>query len=604
PHSNVRMVGAVAPGCTTAGYSGDTVCESCGRTVAEGKTLPAAGHKTVSDKAVAATCTAAGKTAGEHCSVCGAVLQAQQTVPALGHVFTDNVVAPTYTSQGYTGHTCSRCGYSYKDSYVDKLVDPNAIQGSGTASDPYRVATAAQLNKVRDYLSKKGLYFVQTANIDLGSYSSWVPIGSESAPFRNNFNGNGFSITGLKIEADDESCTFVGLFGSVREATFANLNVTGAEINGAAYNCGILSGCFVLSKVENCSVSGTLSGRAQYGCGYFGGLVGKAEGSTFTGCRAEVTLLNGAENVGGLIGFASAFYNETTDKYTAPSVSRCASSGEIRGGSNVGGLIGNDSDASVTRSSSTASVTASGINAGGLIGLLDDISNDVSAPEVSFCFATGSVRTTGTGYGAAFCGGLVGHGTFDNVIHDCYATGDVVCSGSWSDCQDNWMSQVWLRYRNPAGALIGCMESTFHVKSDDSRYALTVYNCYASGSVTFLSAPWVSDTAVANGSLIGCVYDRHTYYNCKSGSAEGKEDVFFGQTEHNYCVGTSREYYLAIPRYGRTLPAGEETRHTVVANVTADRLSDSATFAGFDFSTVWKMGASSPELRDCASVSQ
>ncbi|MBP5269546.1 MAG: hypothetical protein ILO42_01155, partial [Clostridia bacterium] len=208
------------------------------------------------------------------------------------------------------------------------------------------------------------------------------------------------------------------------------------------------------------------------------------------------------------------------------------------------------------------------------------------------------------GYGAAFCGGLVGHGTFDNVIHDCYATGDVVCSGSWSDCQDNWMSQVWLRYRNPAGALIGCMESTFHVKSDESRYALTVYNCYASGSVTFLSAPWVSDTAVANGSLIGCVYDRHTYYNCKSGSAEGKEDVFFGQTEHNYCVGTSREYYLAIPRYGRTLPAGEETRHTVVANVTADRLSDSATFAGFDFSTVWKMGASSPELRDCASVSQ
>lgn len=36
------------------------------------------------------------------------------------HSYTDTVVAPTCTAQGYTTHTCS-CGYSYTDSYVNAL---------------------------------------------------------------------------------------------------------------------------------------------------------------------------------------------------------------------------------------------------------------------------------------------------------------------------------------------------------------------------------------------------------------------------------------------------------------------------------------------------
>ena len=40
---------------------------------------------------------------------------------ATGHSYTEKVVAPTTSAQGYTLHTCSKCGTSYKDSYVDKL---------------------------------------------------------------------------------------------------------------------------------------------------------------------------------------------------------------------------------------------------------------------------------------------------------------------------------------------------------------------------------------------------------------------------------------------------------------------------------------------------
>jgi len=43
------------------------------------------------------------------------------------HSFAKEIVAPTYESEGYTVYTCSVCGYSYKDNYVDKLIRTYAI---------------------------------------------------------------------------------------------------------------------------------------------------------------------------------------------------------------------------------------------------------------------------------------------------------------------------------------------------------------------------------------------------------------------------------------------------------------------------------------------
>ena len=37
------------------------------------------------------------------------------------HVFADTVVAPTATAQGYTTHRCTICGYTFRDTYTDKL---------------------------------------------------------------------------------------------------------------------------------------------------------------------------------------------------------------------------------------------------------------------------------------------------------------------------------------------------------------------------------------------------------------------------------------------------------------------------------------------------
>ena len=85
-------------------------CTVCG--AAKTETIPATGHKAVTDKAIAATCTKAGKTAGSHCSVCNAVITAQKTVPATGHSYNAGEVTKnaTCTVNGIKTYTCTICG--------------------------------------------------------------------------------------------------------------------------------------------------------------------------------------------------------------------------------------------------------------------------------------------------------------------------------------------------------------------------------------------------------------------------------------------------------------------------------------------------------------
>ena len=57
------------------------------------------------------------------CILCRDVGTFQDPVnlPALGHNYQSVVYDPTTTSQGYTEYTCSRCGRSYRDNFVDPL---------------------------------------------------------------------------------------------------------------------------------------------------------------------------------------------------------------------------------------------------------------------------------------------------------------------------------------------------------------------------------------------------------------------------------------------------------------------------------------------------
>ena len=66
------------------------------------------------------------------------------------HDYEAVVTAPTCTEEGYTTHTCSKCGDSYKDSYVDAL-DHDYVDGKCAcgAEDPDYVAPSVPSTPVK-----------------------------------------------------------------------------------------------------------------------------------------------------------------------------------------------------------------------------------------------------------------------------------------------------------------------------------------------------------------------------------------------------------------------------------------------------------------------
>ena len=92
------------------------VCTRCGK---EYGALDLNNHdgETGIKNAKNSTCTANGYTGDTYCLGCGKRIATGSDIPALGHNYSALLTSPTCTEQGYTTHTCSHCGDSYKDDF-------------------------------------------------------------------------------------------------------------------------------------------------------------------------------------------------------------------------------------------------------------------------------------------------------------------------------------------------------------------------------------------------------------------------------------------------------------------------------------------------------
>ena len=126
-----------APTCTEAGVM--TYACSCGDTYTE--EIAAKGHTLTSVEAKAPTCTEAGYEAYEYCSACD--YTTYKEVAATSHNYNAVVTAPTFDAQGYTTHTCSKCGDSYVNNYVAALVAVAMVDGQ-KYTDIYEAVSAWQ----------------------------------------------------------------------------------------------------------------------------------------------------------------------------------------------------------------------------------------------------------------------------------------------------------------------------------------------------------------------------------------------------------------------------------------------------------------------------
>ena len=176
-----------APTCTAQGYTTHT-CSSCGDSYKDSYTN-ALGHSYTYKATTAPTTSADGKLTGT-CSRCNgttsvtlpklnttdysySVVKAASctatgtgrytwkntdygtfrfdvTIAKTNHSYTATVTAPTCTAQGYTTHTCSSCGDSYKDSYTNALGHSytyKATTAPTTSADGKLTGTCSRCNE-------------------------------------------------------------------------------------------------------------------------------------------------------------------------------------------------------------------------------------------------------------------------------------------------------------------------------------------------------------------------------------------------------------------------------------------------------------------------
>ena len=90
-HDKTHIEGKTLSDCTVGGYTGDTVCDICGKVVEQGQTLEPGEHQEAVLDVKDATCYVTGYTGDTYCSVCNIKLAEGTVTPKLEHKYEDNV---------------------------------------------------------------------------------------------------------------------------------------------------------------------------------------------------------------------------------------------------------------------------------------------------------------------------------------------------------------------------------------------------------------------------------------------------------------------------------------------------------------------------------
>ena len=195
--------------------------------------------------------------------------------------------------------------------------------GSGTEADPYQIKTEADLIELRVQVNENGLTYAKEWFQLVNSISltdEWTPIGNSDVVFMGNLDGNGLTISNLKITAGG---TYTGLFGCAALGTFRNLNLTDVDITGTGLDCGSVVGYVPKGSINLMDITAAVNVKGKK---HTGGLVGRgyviAEGCTVSGS------VSGDGMVGGLVaGSSGDTYGTFIDCVNRANVSSTATYG-------------------------------------------------------------------------------------------------------------------------------------------------------------------------------------------------------------------------------------------------------------------------------------
>ena len=297
------------------------------------------------------------------------------------------IVAPQSVAAGTAFITCT---FTNGKTFVYKMKNATDWQAGGEYTYTVSLAAAKDLGYT---IESNGSYTVTSADglmniaklvnggksdinitldtdIDLTG-KDWTPIGTDyDNSYTGTFDGGGHTITGLTVTTNDEYAGLFGYLGNFNNGagTVKNVVMDGIQIT-CNHRLGYAGGVagFSWGTIENCSVSGSISGTVSVG-----GVVGAQRDHPITGCSSSATV-KGTLNVGGVAGQTSF----------GATLTACYATGNV--------IIEID--------------RTQNISGGGLVGFNDGIS-------LLSCYATGNVTSTGSGTGNMHIGGFLG----DNYI--------------------------------------------------------------------------------------------------------------------------------------------------------------------------------------------
>lgn len=220
--------------------------------------------------------------------------------------------------------------------------------------------------------------YILGCDMDLSDIENWQSVGDADNPFKGVFNGNGYSIDNLTINAGDNAEN-VGFFGVTENATITNVSFNNANvitpddyINGSSA-VGIVAGTARGTTFDNIDVSGSVAGYESVG-----GLVGVIndnsyflpDGTPVDVGNSSISNVNTAVDakgkyfVGGLAGYVK---DTSTGEGVATRdlmISNCNTSGNIVFDEEAaGGLIGEAGKTIITINNCESSVDISWNNA-------------------------------------------------------------------------------------------------------------------------------------------------------------------------------------------------------------------------------------------------
>ena len=281
------------------------------------------------------------------------------------------IVAPQSVAAGTAFITCT---FTNGKTFVYKMKNATDWQAGGEYTYTVSLAAAKDLGYT---IESNGSYTVTSAdglmnvaklvnggktdinitldkNIDLTG-KDWTPIGTDyDNSYKGTFDGGGHTITGLTFTTNDE---YAGLFGWLNRAgTVKNVVMEGVQITSNQIYGGSIGGVvgYGWGTIENCSVSGSVSGTV-----YVGGVVGVQIGGSITGCSSSATV-KGTVDVGGVAGQTNSSATLTACYATGNVIIEMDPKKNIAGGS----LVGMNAGSSLLACYATGNVTSTGSSTG------------------------------------------------------------------------------------------------------------------------------------------------------------------------------------------------------------------------------------------------